>query len=144
MNFQSVLAETFFSSTNFRLKGPSTYCIITPDDDKIPDSKKATWTKLARDAVLEWEEKLKDAESENDQLWEMKVRIVPQGEDIPSDCDIELSFKEKDFFTNTLVGVFSWPDNKIKIFYVQPQECALFIWCFYDFTMVSSFCHRIF
>ena len=57
-NFQVVYAEIFFPTTNVRLKGPSTYCILTPTDE-IANDKAPQWVKLAKNAVVDWETNLK-------------------------------------------------------------------------------------
>ena len=71
-NFQAVSAEIFFPSTNVRLEGATQYCIITPTDE-ISQNKNSVWVELVEDAVLDWEQNLKNAEFENDSLWDMNV-----------------------------------------------------------------------
>ncbi len=114
-NFQAVSAEIFFPSTNVRMDGPSTYCIITITDE-IVQNKNARWVGLMEDAVLDWEEKLKDAESDNDSIWEMNVKVISDEND--DSCDIKIEFKDKPDLLDTVAGYFSWPPKKIVV-YVQ-------------------------
>jgi len=74
-NFQAVSAEIFFPSTNVRLDGSTTYCIVTPTDE-ISQNKNTEWVRLTENAVLDWGKNLKDAEFENDSLWEMNVKVI--------------------------------------------------------------------
>ena len=62
-NFQAVSAEIFFPSTNVRLDGPSEYCIISPKDELV-ENKKTEWIRLTENAVLDWEENLKNKEED--------------------------------------------------------------------------------
>jgi len=88
-NFQDVSAEEiFYPTTNYRLVGTPTYCIITPDD--APEDKKEQWVNIAKDAVLKWELKLKEAESVNKAIWGIDVIIVAEGESPPSTCNVKL------------------------------------------------------
>jgi len=79
-SFQQASAEIFFPSTNYRLDDPPTYCIITPDDENISDNKKEQWVSKATGAILDWETKLKSAESVNKDVWEITTKIIPEGE----------------------------------------------------------------
>jgi len=82
--FQSVSAEIFFPSNSFRLNGPITYCIVEPSENISENQDQ--WVTLTNDAVLEWENLLKDAESENKNIWEMNQKIITNEND--NDCDI--------------------------------------------------------
>ena len=74
-NFQAVSAEIFFPSTNVRVDGPNEYCIINPSDELV-QNKSEEWTELTKNAVLDWEQNLKDAESENNEIWDMNVKLI--------------------------------------------------------------------
>ncbi|MBA4461918.1 MAG: hypothetical protein H2B00_05340, partial [Nitrosopumilaceae archaeon] len=91
-NFQAVYAEIFFPTTNVRLDGPSTYCVITPTDE-ISDEKTRQWVRLTENSVQAWETSLKNAEFENDDIWDMYVKEIPTEND--DSCDIEIEFKDK-------------------------------------------------
>ena len=82
--FQSVSAEIFFPSNSFRLDGPSTYCIIEPSENTSENQ--GQWVNLASDAISEWESRLKDAESENKELWNIHQKVI--SDENYSDCDI--------------------------------------------------------
>ena len=125
-NFQDVSAEKiFYPTTNHRLDGTPTYCIITPDD--VPEDKKEQWGNIAKDVVLEWESKLKEAESVNKAVWEIDVIIVAEGESPPSTCNIKLNFDDKPFLGGNVAGTFSWPPAKIIIYYLELVLCNLLI-----------------
>jgi len=136
-NFQDVsAAKIFYPTTNYRLDGTPTYCIITPDD--APEDKKEQWVNNAKDAVLEWELKLKETESVNNAIWEIDIIIVAEGESPPSTCNIKLSFDDKPFFGGNVVGTFTWPPAKIIIYYLELVFCNLFIPCYDDQTLRSN------
>ena len=52
INLQAVYGEIFYPTTNVRLKGQSTYCIISNDDDTI-QNKISDWKKRINEAVNE-------------------------------------------------------------------------------------------
>ncbi len=138
-NSQQASAEIFFPSTNARLDDPPTYCIITPDDENISDNKKEQWVSKATGAILEWETKLKAAESENKDVWEITTKIIPEGESASSTCDIEITFEDKpSILLGHTAGVFSWPPGEIIIYYLQLVLCSLFIPCYDDETLRSN------
>jgi hypothetical protein len=134
-NFQAVSAEIFFPSTNVRLDGVSTYCIITPEDE-ISQEKNTEWAELAKDAVLDWEQNLKNAEFENDSMWEMNVKIISEEND--DQCDIKIKFQDKPALLDTVAGYFSWPPGKIVVYYLQPKFCNLVNPCYDDKTLKSD------
>ena len=47
--FQSVSAEIFFPTTNFRQNGPSTYCIVEPSGNISENQDQ--WITLTNDAI---------------------------------------------------------------------------------------------
>jgi len=136
-NFQIVFAEVFFPATGFRAKGAPTYCINTPSAENVSD-KKTEWANLARDAVLEWESKLKAAESKSKENWDMNAKIILTGESTPSDCDIDIYFEDKFSVLTTFVGLFEWPPGKITIYYLQAKICNFIFTCYDDNTFVSD------
>jgi hypothetical protein len=77
--FQSVSAEIFFPSNNFRQNGPITYCIVEPSENISENQDQ--WVTLTNDAILEWENILKDAESGNKNIWEMNQKIITDEND---------------------------------------------------------------
>jgi len=134
-NFQEVTAEIFFPSTNVRLEGSTTYCIITPTDE-ISQNKNAEWVRLTENAVLDWGENLKDAEFENDSLWKMNVKVISDENDVS--CNIKIEFKDKPDLLDTIAGYFSWPPGKIVIYYLQPKLCNIVVPCYDDETFKSD------
>ena len=134
-NFQAVSADIFFPSTNVRIDGPSEYCIISPTD-KLLENKKTEWTRLTEKAVLDWEKNLKEAESENDDIWEMNVKLILENND--ESCDIQIEFKDKPSLSDTVAGFFSWPPGKIVVYYLQPKVCNSFQTCYDDETLKSD------
>ena len=133
-NFQAVSAEIFFPSTNVRLEGATTYCIITPTDE-ISQNKNAEWIGLTENAVLDWGKNLMDAEFENDSIWEMNVKVISDEKD--DICDIKIEFKDKPDLLDTIAGYFSWPPGKIVIYYLQPKLCNIVVPCYDDETFKS-------
>ena len=133
-NIQPIFAEIFFPTTNFRLQGPPTYCVVIPNDP-ISEQQKNQWVNLAESVVLEWEEKLKDREEINDNLWDVNVKIVT--EDESENCGINIIFKDKPSLTGTIAGFFSWPPGSVTIYYLQLEQCGLFT-CYDDETFVSD------
>ncbi|MDH3611442.1 MAG: hypothetical protein OEM79_06740 [Nitrosopumilus sp.] len=134
-NFQAVSAEIFFPSTNVRLDGPSEYCIISPKDELV-ENKKTEWIRLTENAVLDWEENLKEAEFENDDIWEMNVNLISESND--ESCDIIIEFKDKPSLSDTVAGFFSWPPGKIVVYYLQPKVCNGVLTCYDDETLKSD------
>lgn len=132
--FQSVSAEIFFPSTNFRQEGPSTYCIVEPSENISENQDQ--WLDLASDAVSDWEDKLKDVELENDSLWEMNQKIITDGED--SDCDIIIKFKDKPDLLDNVAGFFAWPPGNIVIYYLQYKLCNQVVSCYEDNVFKSN------
>ena len=133
-NIQPIFAEIFFPSTNFRLYNVPTYCVVIPND-AISEQQKNQWTSLAENAVLAWEEKLKNAEEINDNLWDVNVKIVT--EDESENCGINIIFKDKPSLTGTIAGFFTWPPGSVTIYYLQLELCGLFT-CYDDETFVSD------
>jgi len=111
-NIQPVFAEIFFPTTNFRLQGPPTYCIVLPDES-ISEQQKMQWANLVEDNVLDWEEKLKQKEDINDELWDINVKITSEELE---DCGISIYFKDKPSLSGTIAGFFTWPPGSITIF----------------------------
>jgi len=136
-NFQIVFAEVFFPATGFRAKGAPSYCIYTPSAENVSD-KKTKWVNLARDAVLEWESKLKSAESTSKENWDMNAKIIPTGESAPSDCDIDIYFKDKLSVLEIILGLFKWPPGEITIYYLKAKICNVIFICFDDNTFESD------
>ena len=134
-NFQAVSAEIFFPTTNVRLDGPNTYCIIKPLDE-ISQNKNSEWSDLAEKAVLDWEQNLKDAEFANDRIWDMNVKEITNEND--GSCDIKIEFKDKPSLSDTVAGYFSWPPGNIVIYYLQPKICNIVIPCYDDETLKSD------
>ncbi len=134
-NFQAVSAEIFFPSTNVRLEGSTTYCIIELTDE-ISQNKNTEWVRLTENAVLDWEKNLKDAEFENDSIWEMNVKIISDEND--GSCEIPIEFKDKPDLLDTIAGFFSWPPGKIVIYYLQPTLCNIVTPCYDDETFKSD------
>ena len=133
-SFPSSWAEIFFPSTNVRLDGPSSYCVITPKD-KLIESKSSDWIKLVENSVLDWETNLKQTETENDSIWEMETKIISEED---KTCDINIEFKDKPNLSDTVAGYFSWPPGKIVIYYLQPKLCTGLIPCYDDKTLKSD------
>jgi len=93
----------------------------------------------ATGAILEWEAKLKAAESENKAVWEITTKIIPEGESASSTCDIEITFEDKPpILLGPIVGVFSWPPGEIIIYYLQLVLCSLIIPCYDDETLIPN------
>ena len=136
-NFQIVFAEVFFPATGFRAKGAPTYCIYTPSAENVSD-KKTKWANLARDAVLEWESKLKAAESTSKENWDMNAKIIPTGGSTPSDCDIDIYFKDKFSVLEIILGLFEWPPGEITIYYLKAKICNVIFTCYDDNTFISD------
>jgi hypothetical protein len=134
-NFQAVSAEIFFPSTNVRLEGATTYCIITPTDE-ISENKNAEWVRLVDDAVLDWEQNLKNAEFVNDSVWDMNVKVISDEND--NSCDIKMEFQDKPTLSETVAGHFSWPPGKVVIYYLQPKLCNFVTTCYDDETLKSD------
>jgi len=135
-NLQPIFAEIFFPSTNFRLKGISTFCILTANTDDVSDEIKTKWANLAKDAVIDWEKNLKDAETENKLVWDINTKIIPAGEKAPSDCNITIKFRDKPSLL-TLAGLFS-SSGIIEIYFLQLTTCNLFTPCYDDKTFKSD------
>jgi hypothetical protein len=133
-NIQPIFAEIFFPSTNFRLYNIPTYCVVIPND-AISEQQKNQWASLGESAVLAWEEKLKNAEEINDNLWDINVKIVT--EDESENCGINIIFKDKPSLTGTIAGFFTWPPGSVTIYYLQLELCGLFT-CYDDETFVSD------
>ena len=134
VNFQSIYAEIFYPTTNVRLKGPSTYCVITAIE--APPEKSTQWVKLVKDAVLDWETNLKDAELEKDEIWNMAITEIANEDQ--KGCDVKIEFKDKPELADTVAGYFSWPPGKVVIYYLQPKLCNLIIPCYDDETLKSD------
>mgnify|MGYP003980827627 FL=1 len=132
-NIQPVFAEIFFPTTNFRLQGPPTYCIVLPDES-ISEQQKMQWANLVEDNVLDWEEKLKQKENINDELWDINVKIT--SEELEN-CGISIYFKDKPSLSGTIAGFFTWPPGSITIYYLQLELCGLFT-CYDDETFISD------
>ena len=134
-NFQAVSAEIFFPSTNVRVANPPTYCIIPSPEENL-QNKNADWVRLAENSISYWEHSLKEAESENDSIWQMTSKVVlePNYEE----CDINIEFKDKPSLSDTIGGFFSWPPGKIVIYYLQPKLCNSVIPCYDDKTFKSD------
>ncbi len=135
VNFQSIYAEIFYPTTNVRLNGPSTYCVITSIGEDSPE-KSLQWIKLAKDAVLDWETNLKEAELEKDEIWDMTVSEILN--DSETGCDVKIEFQDKPDLSDTIAGYFSWPPGKVVIYYLQPKLCNLVIPCYDDETIKSD------
>ncbi len=135
-NLQQASAEILFPTTNIRVDGPPTYCIIPPLLVSLSDSQKESWAKLAEATVLDWENKLKAAETKNKAVWDMEVIIVPEGKSAPSSCDIELSFNTKPSRLG-IAGVFFGPPPQIIIYFLKLIMCSLTQPC-YDFDKLVS------
>lgn len=134
-NFQAVSAEIFFPSTNIRLTNPVTYCIITPSNEVSQNNQK-NWVRLAEDAISYWEESLKEAELENDSIWEIKSKIISEEKD--EECGVYIEFKDQPKISDTIGGYFSWPPGEIVIYYLQPKLCNSVLPCYDDKTMKSD------
>ena len=124
--FQSVSAEIFFPSNSFRQNGPITYCIVEPSENISENQDQ--WITLTNDAVLEWENSLKDAESENKNIWEMNQKIIT--DENYNDCDIIIKFKDKPDLLDKVAGFFSWPPGEIIIYYLEYKLCNTIISCY--------------
>jgi len=136
-NFQEIsAAKTFYPITNYRIDGTPTYCIITPAD--VPENKKEQWVNIAKNAVLEWESKLKDAESENKSVWEIDIIILAEDESVPSTCDIQLNFDDRSSLGKLYIGIFSWPPPEIIIYYLAIVLCNLVDLCYDDETLIQN------
>ncbi len=133
-NIQPIFAEIFFPTTNFRLQGPPIYCVVIPNDP-ISEQQKNQWVNLAKNAVFDWEEKLKEKETSNDNLWNVNVIIVTDDES--ENCGINIIFKDKPSLTGTIAGFFTWPPGSVTIYYLQLEQCGLFT-CYDDETFVSN------
>ena len=134
-NFQSIYAEIFYPTTNVRLKGPSTYCVITTIGEVSPE-KSSQWIKLTKDAVLDWETNLKEVEFENDEIWDMTVNEISNESE--TGCDVKIEFQDKPDLSDTIAGYFSWPPGKVVIYYLQPKLCNVVIPCYDDETLKSD------
>lgn len=134
-SFQAASADIFFPSTNVRVDGPIEYCIISPTD-KMIENKKTEWIRLAENAVLDWEGNLKEAEYENDDIWEMNINLILKNND--ELCDILIEFKDKPSLSDTVAGFFSWPPGKIVVYYLQPKVCNSVQTCYDDETLKSD------
>ena len=134
-NFQAASADIFFPSTNVRVDGPNEYCIISPTDELV-ENKKTEWIELTENAVLDWEQNLKEVESENDEIWEMGVNVILESND--ESCDVLIEFKDKPSLSDTVAGFFSWPPGKIVIYYLQPKLCNTGLTCYDDETLKSN------
>ncbi len=135
-NLQPVFAEIFFPSTNFRLKGIPTFCILEANYDNIPDEIKTKWANIAKDAVIDWEKNLKDTETENNLVWDINTKIIPAGEKAPPDCNITIKFRDKPSLL-TLAGLFS-TSGIIEIYYLQLTYCNFVTPCYDDKTFKSD------
>ena len=133
-NIQPIFAEIFFPTTNFRLQSTPTYCVVLPNDP-ISEQQKNQWADLAKNAVLEWEEKLKESEEINDNLWDVQVIIV--SEEDSENCGINIYLKDKPSLIGTVAGFFTWPPGSITIYYLQLELCGLFT-CYDDETFISD------
>lgn len=134
-NFQLVSAEIFFSSTNSRVTNPPTYCINSLSDE-ISQNKSADWVELAENGVTYWEQRLKELEHENDNIWEMETKVISEEEN--DECDVNIEFKNKPNLSDTVGGFFSWPPGKIVIYYLQPKLCNSALPCYDDKTFKSD------
>ena len=110
VNMQPVFAEIFFPTTNFRLQGPPTYCIVLPSES-IPERQKMQWANLVEDTILGWEEKLKEKETINDELWDINVEIT--SEELEN-CGISIYFKDKPSLSGTIAGFFTWHQDQLQ------------------------------
>ena len=133
-NIQPIFAEIFFPTTNFRLQGPPTYCIVIPDDN-ISEQQKTQWANLVKNTILTWEEKLKTAETVNDNLWDINVEIISEEE--AENCGINIYFKDKPSLVGAIVGLFTWPPGSITIYYLQLEVCDLST-CYDDSMFISD------
>ena len=133
--FQAAYAEIFYPSTNVRLKEPPTYCVIAPHDE-VSEAKNLVWVKLTKDAVFAWEKSLKDAEIENDSVWDMFIKNIPDSNE--NSCDVKIEFKDKPGLSDTVAGYFSWPPGKIVVYYLQPKLCEGLVPCYDDETLKSD------
>jgi len=134
-NFQAVSAEIFFPSTNIRLTNPPTYCIIAPTDE-ISKDKSPGWVKMTEKGISYWEQRLKELEHENDNIWELEAKVISEGNN--DKCDVSIEFKNKPSLSDTIGGFFSWPTGKIVIYYLQPKLCNNVIPCYDEKTFKSD------
>ena len=133
--FQPISAEIFFPSTNVRVAITPTYCIIPPSDE-ISQNKNSVWVGLAENSVAYWKQSLKEAELENDSIWEMNSKVISEQKD--EKCDVYIEIKDKPSLSDTIGGYFSWPPGKIVIYYLQPKLCNSVIPCYDDKTFKSD------
>ena len=84
----------------------------------------------------EWENRLKDAESENKNIWEMNQKIITDEND--NDCDIIIKFKDKPDLLDSVAGFFAWPPGEIVIYYLQYTTCELLVSCYKDDVFKSD------
>ena len=131
--FQSVSAEIFFPSNSFRQNGPSTYCIIEPSENISENQEQ--WVNLTSDAILEWENSLKDAESGNENIWNINQKKITNEND--DGCDIIIEFKDKPDLLDSVAGFFKWPPGNIVIYYLEYTTCGL-ISCYKDDVFKSD------
>jgi len=134
INLQAAYGEIFYPTTNVRVKGLSTYCIISNDDEKV-QIKMPDWIKRVNEAVSSWEKNLKEADLENPSAWEMNVKEISQED---NSCDVSIEFNDKPDLSDTVAGYFSWPPGKIVIYYLQPKLCNVIIPCYDGKTLKSD------
>ena len=93
-------ASKIYTTTTFRLDAPPTYC--TKDESLANPNFSGNWTQLVKDAVKEWEMKLKTS-SDYPEFWEMKFL-----EDT-YDCTIPIELKPQLLHTPfPPLGQFNW------------------------------------
>ena len=131
VNYQTASAEIFYPTIHFRLNEPPVYCINFPTQSGTEELK-SKWVSEAKNAISEWELKLKQAELENQNLWELNYKVVHE-DDSKKDCTINLYFKDKTESGNKrALGSFSAPPPTIEIYTLKLELCYLNSYCFKD------------
>ena len=71
-------------------------CTIQPDDPELTEKQVERIMEQSRHAISEWENKIKQADNKNKDLWEMDyVEITDKKLESVSDCDVTIKFEEK-------------------------------------------------
>ena len=132
-NAQMAAADIFYPSTNYKVKGPPTYCTIVTNID-APTSKVEEFVDISKNAVASWTNNLQAVEDGTKEIWKMSHKTVDH---VQAGCDIMIQYKPHYGMStqpashDIIAGTFS-SAGLIDIYYLQPFECDDGVLCYYD------------
>ncbi len=132
-NAQMAAADIFYPSTNYKVKGPPTYCTLVTGID-VPLSKVEEFVDISKNAVSSWTNNLQAIEDGTKEIWKMSHKTVDY---VQAGCDIMIQYKSHYGMStqpashDIIAGTFS-STGLIDIYYLQPFECDDGVLCYYD------------